>query len=466
MTEVTELKSETTLALRKGFGDPNAKASLIGGASTVENVIPLLLYILCICLIICFISVFGATVNADVYQLKTKSVCTADPLRCSCDLNNGEWPIATKAFYNSPVYDQASADWYASTQGWIFDPTRGICPLGAVQVWVTLSGKLQWQGSLSQYNNDYSSGDTNVRRLTGVEYEEGNETHFEPFGPNEAAEFLKQNTDTLSALVSDLSEMLHYVMMKVGLGTEKAPLELEVGGDAPAGHHRQLKLKSSSSSSSSSKPKPKVHYNYRFCLRKEYSDQIKEVWATADATNAATGAVTDGKSFVSAYSDFEVGQTLITATSIITSLLFFPYVFLFYYAMKYEYTGYGGPKLKGKGMFPFTAALALCIVFVVLAGSTSKAIDKNDFLTMPKSGWGPFLPGCTIEVATSTATSYVSACVGMGITIIVLMVGVLAHYIYRRAQPKSQQDIHEESLLSVDPKVPYLMDSAKPKNEM
>lgn len=412
--------------------------------------------VLCICLLICFMGVFGGATSSTVYNLTTDSVCATDTLRCSCDLPT-EWPIATRAFYGNAPYDQASADWYASTMGWIFDPHRGICPLGAVQVWVTLSGNLKWQGSLEQYQNEYSGGDTNVpqRRLSADEQDA------KLFLPHEAAAFLQENTDGLSEFTSDVAEIAHNLMMKVGLASEKAPLVLNVGDDHPIGFHRQLKIKSSSSSSSDSKPKPKTYYNYRNCLRKEYKDQIKKVWETADATNSAVSAVTDGKSFVQAYADYNLAQTLILVNVIFASVFLIPYVVLFFYALKYEYTGYGGPKFGGKGMFPYFGAIALIIIFIALAGRTNSAVTKNDFLSMPTTGWAPFLPGCNIAVTTGAVTNLTGACLGLGISIVVIMIIVAITYVIHKGKPKTHQDIHEESLLSVDPKVPYLQDSAK-----
>jgi len=437
------------------------KTQLIKGGP--ENAWPLVGLVLCTCLIICFVSVFGAAVNAEVYQLKTKSVCATDTLRCTCDLNNGEWPIATRAFYGNQPYTAAAADWYQSTQGWVFDPVRGICPLGAVQVWVTLAGTLKWQGTLQQYRDDYSGdGDTNVpqRRLTatGAGDGDGEDEHFQP---EHAADFLLQNTDSFSAVASDLSELAHSMMVKVGASSEKAALEFNIGEAAPAGYHRQLKIKSSSSSSNS-KPKRKTFYNYRFCLRKEYSDEIKQIWATADTANAATGAVTDGRSFTAAYSDYLLGKTLVTVSVVFATVMFFPFVFLFFYALKYEYTGHGGPKFMGKGLFPFSAAFAIVVVFVVLAAQTVKAIDKNDFLSMPLSGWAPFMPGCSFAVETSTASSLTGASMGIGISVVAIMALVFGHYIYRRLQPKSPLDIHEESLMMINPNVPFMLDSVKP----
>jgi len=409
------------------------------------------------CLLICYVGVYGGATSATVYHLTTDSVCASDTLRCSCDLPT-EWPVATRAFYGSAPYDASSADWYASTMGWIFDPIRGICPLGAVQVWVTLKEQLKWQGTLEQYQNDYSSGDINVpqRRLTTNE--QGKGTKQKLFLAQEAAAFLQENTDEFSALMSDSSELAHNWMVKVGLASEKAPLVLNVGDDHPKGFHRALKT---TSSTSSSKPKPVTHYNYRNCFRAEYKDQIEKVWETADAANSAAGAQTDGKSFVQAYSDYNLAQTLIIVNVIFASIFVIPFCFLLLYAFKYEYTAYGGPKYSGKGMFPFVAAFSLVVIFTGLAGRANSAITKNDFLNMPSIGWEPFLPGCNMKVTTGQATNLTGACLGLGITVIVIMVAVVGVYAHYRSKPKSEFELHEESLTSVDPKVPYLLDSAR-----
>ena len=443
---------EAARALKKDFvATEEQKTSFLREAASGASGCGQIALLVSICLLICYVGVYGGATSATVYHLTTDSVCAADTLRCSCDLPT-EWPIATRAFYGNAPYDATSADWYASTMGWIFDPIRGICPLGAVQVWVTLKNVLKWQGTLEEYQNNYSSGDINVpqRRLTT------NEQVAKLFLPQEAAAFLQENTDEISALMSDASEIAPSWMMKVGLASEKAPLVLNVGDDHPKGFHRQLK-----SSSSDSKPKPVTHYNYRNCLRAEYKDQIEKVWKTADAANSAFGAKTDGKSFVQAYSDYNLAQTLIIVNVIFTSIFVIPFFFLFLYAFKYEYTAYGGPKYGGKGMFPFVAAFSLVVIFTGLAGRANSAITKNDFLNMPSIGWEPFLPGCNIKVTTGQAMNLTGACLGLGITVIVIMVAVLGVYVLRKGQPKSEAELHEESLISVDPKVPYLMDSVK-----